>query len=183
MGGGRGVGRVGVRLGRSGRIDAKLLPVVRHAKRADRLGGRTADDLTGSCAPTTVDLGSWCLDASTQPLTNDEVGKNDYLFATQRCVELGGYLPTAAQLIGAVQHVKLSSTIDDDQLTALIDIDPTDGLKDKREMTAARSRSASRRRSAAPTARSRAPPASGGIGLRAPLGRLLMVLQPPHDIY
>ena len=31
-------------------------------------------------------------------VTNDEIGKNNYFFATQKCVELGGYLPTAAQL-------------------------------------------------------------------------------------
>lgn len=125
-----------VRLDRHGKIPAKLLPVVPHAKRADLLGHSTADDLTGSCAPTQVDLGTWCLDASPYPLDNSEVGKNDYAFATQKCVELGGYLPSAAQLIGAAAHVKLASTIDDSQLSALIDIDPTDGTKDKREMSA-----------------------------------------------
>jgi hypothetical protein len=124
-----------VRLGRGNKVSAKLLPTVAHAKRADRLGGKTAEQLTGSCAPTTVDLGTWCLDAATQPLENSEIGKNDFLFATQRCIDQGGWLPDAAQLVGAAQHVKLSSTIDDSQLTALVDIDPTDGTKDKREMS------------------------------------------------
>ena len=32
--------------------------------------------------------------------------------------------------------MKLASTIDDDQLTASIDLDPTDGLRDRREMSA-----------------------------------------------
>jgi hypothetical protein len=32
--------------------------------------------------------------------------------------------------------VKLASTIDDSQLTAVIDIDPSDGTKDRREMSA-----------------------------------------------
>lgn len=49
---------------------------------------------------------------------------------------MGGYLPTAAQPIGAAARVKLSSTIDDSQLTAAIDLDATDGLKDRREMSA-----------------------------------------------
>ncbi|MBS1869133.1 MAG: hypothetical protein JSS99_05675 [Actinobacteria bacterium] len=125
-----------VRLAANGRIPAKLLPVVPHARRADRLGRATADDLKGSCAPEQVDLGTWCLDASPYPLDNADIGKNDYAWATQKCIEQGGYLPTAAQLIGAAARVKLSSTIDDSQLTAVIDIDPSDGMKDKREMSA-----------------------------------------------
>jgi hypothetical protein len=127
-----------VRLGKGHKIPAKYLPTVGHAKLADRLGSNraTADDLTGSCAPTTVDLGSWCLDASTFPIPDKDVGRNNYFYATQACVENGGWLPTAAQLVGAAQHVKLSSTIDDKQISALIDIDATDGLKDRREMSA-----------------------------------------------
>ena len=70
------------------------------------------------------------------PLTNDQVGKNNYFFATQACVAMGGYLPTAAQLIGAANRVKLESTIHDSQLTATVQIDPTRGLKDQREMSA-----------------------------------------------
>ena len=69
-------------------------------------------------------------------VTNEEVGKNNYFFATQKCVELGGYLPTAGQLVGAAPRIKLASTIDDTQLTASIDLDRTDGLKDRREMSA-----------------------------------------------
>jgi hypothetical protein len=124
-----------VRLGANGKIAARVLPVVPSARRAARLGRDTPDDLTGSCQPTQVDLGTWCLDASPYPLDNADIGKNDYAFATQHCIEAGGYLPTAAQLIGAAARVKLSSTIDDSQLTAVIDIDPSDGTKDKREMS------------------------------------------------
>jgi hypothetical protein len=126
-----------VRLGRGHKIAAKLLPTVGHAKLADRLGSSraTADDLTVSCAPTTVDFGTWCLDASTFPIPDRDVGRNNYFYASQACIENGGWLPTAAQLVGAAKRVKLSSTIDDNQLTALIDIDPTDGLKDRREMS------------------------------------------------
>lgn len=120
-----------------GKVPAKQLPTVPRARRADRLGseGATAETLTGSCAPETVDLGTWCLQSALYPLADDEVGRNDYLFATQKCVDLGGWLPTAAQLVGAAQRVKLASTIDDGRLTASIDLDPSDGLKDRREMS------------------------------------------------
>lgn len=126
-----------VRLAPNGKIAARLLPTVPRARVADALGPErlTAERLQGTCAPEAVDLGSWCLSAATYPLADDEVGKNDYLFATQKCVELGGWLPTAGQLIGAAQRVKLSSTIDDSRLTASIDLDPADGLKDRREMS------------------------------------------------
>jgi len=74
--------------------------------------------------------------AAPYPTAGNEVGRTNYQFATDKCVELGGYLPTAAQLIGAASRVKLSSTITDSQLAATIDLDPSDGLKDRREMSA-----------------------------------------------
>ena len=75
-----------VRLGPGGKIPARYLPTVSQAKNARKLSGHTAAQLTGSCAPTTVDLGTWCLMSAPYPLTNDQVGKNDYFFATQACV-------------------------------------------------------------------------------------------------
>ena len=125
-----------VKLGKGAKIPATLLPIVAHARNADRIGGQSAASLNPSCSPTTVDLGTWCLMAAPYPLTNDQVGKNNYFFATQACVALGGYLPTAAQLIGAANRVKLDSTIHDSQLTATVQIDKTRGLKDQREMSA-----------------------------------------------
>ena len=124
-----------VKLGKGGKISASLLPIVAHARNADRIGGQSAASLSPSCAPTTVDLGTWCLMSAPYPLTNDQLGKNNYLFATQACVQMGGYLPTAAQLIGAANRVKLESTIHDSQLTATIPLDPSRGLKDQREMS------------------------------------------------
>ena len=124
-----------LRLGKNGKFPAKAIPKVRAARRADRLGGRTAAQLSESCDPQSVDLGTWCLQTSPFPVPNEDIGKNDFFYATQACVEAGGFLPTAAQLIGAAARVKLSSTIDDDRLTASIDTDPSDGLKDRREMS------------------------------------------------
>lgn len=129
-------GGVIVRLGPNGKIPAKYLPMVPKAKDANKLDGRSATQLKPSCPPTTVDLGTWCLMSSPYPLTNADIGKNNYFWATQACVRLGGYLPTAAQLIGAANRVKLESVITDSPLTATIDQDPSQGLKDQREMSA-----------------------------------------------
>ncbi len=125
-----------LRLDSKAKIPVKALPKVPRATRADKVGDQDADALTSSCSPTTVDLGTWCLSSALQPVTNAEVGKNNWFFATAKCVELGGYLPTAAQLVGAAERVKLASTITDSQLTASTDIDASDGLKDRREMSA-----------------------------------------------
>lgn len=125
-----------LRLGKNKKFPATAIPKVASARNADRLGGRPADDLVASCNPESVDLGTWCLMGQPFPIPNKDVGRNDYFYATQACVEAGGWLPTAAQLVGAAAEVKLASTIGDRQLTAAIDTDPTDGLKDRREMSA-----------------------------------------------
>ncbi len=88
------------------------------------------------CSPETVRIGTVCMMTNTYPLEKGDIGKNNYFFATQKCAELGGYLPTAAQLIGAAPYVKLAGRIDDNEVTASTDVDPTDGLKDRREMSA-----------------------------------------------
>lgn len=119
-------------LGKNREFPAAAIPTVRNAS---RVGGMTVNDLS-SCPPTTADLGTWCLEESPYPLTTQQIGQNNYFFAAQTCVEHGGYLPTAAQLIGAAKRVKLESTIHDNQDTATIPLDPTVGLKDQREMSA-----------------------------------------------
>lgn len=88
------------------------------------------------CSPETVKIGTVCMMTSPYPLERDEIGKSDYFFATRKCASLGGYLPTAAQLIGAASRVKLAGRVDENEVTASTDVDPTDGLKDKREMSA-----------------------------------------------
>jgi hypothetical protein len=120
-------------LGKNRKFPAAALPTVRDAT---HLGGKTLASVEPSCPPATVNLGTWCLMSSPYPLTNAEAGQNNYFWASQACVKLGGYLPTAAQLIGAANRVKLESTIHDSQLTATIPLDPSVGLKDQREMSA-----------------------------------------------
>jgi hypothetical protein len=84
-----------------------------------------------------IDLGSWCLEASTFKVPTTETGQNDYVYATQKCVKEGGWLPTAAQLIGAAPVVALKSTSDDDPGTSGVSEFPEakNGIKDEREMT------------------------------------------------
>jgi hypothetical protein len=88
------------------------------------------------CSPETVKIGTVCMMTNPYPLERDEIGKNDYFFATRKCASLGGYLPTAAQLIGAASRVKLAGRVDENEVTASTDVDATDGLKDRREMSA-----------------------------------------------
>jgi hypothetical protein len=84
-----------------------------------------------------IDLGSWCLESSTFKVPTAEAGQNDYFYAAQKCVKEGGWLPTAAQLIGAAPEVALKSTIDDDPGTSGASEFPeaANGIKDEREMT------------------------------------------------
>ncbi len=122
-------------LGRNGKFPATAIPTVKSARTARTLDGLTAQKLQGTCPPATVDLGSWCLDTSPYPLTNADAGKNNYIWASKACVAEGGWLPSAAQLLGAAARVKLESTINDAPLTATIPRDPSRGLSDQREMT------------------------------------------------
>ncbi len=119
-------------LGKNRKFPAGAIPTVGNAK---RVGGKTADQLAGTCPPATVDLGTWCLDSAPYPLTKADLGKNNYVWASKACEAEGGWLPTAAQLIGAADRVKLESTIRDSPLTATVDLDPSRGLKDEREMS------------------------------------------------
>lgn len=119
-------------LGRNRKFPASAIPTVSNAS---RVGGRTAAELAGTCPPATVDLGTWCLDTAPYPLTNAEAGKNNYVWAAKACEAEGGWLPTAGQLIGAADRVKLESTIHDSPLTATVNQDPSRGLKDEREMS------------------------------------------------
>lgn len=119
-------------LGKNRKFPASAIPTVHNAS---RVGGKTAEQLAGTCPPTTVNLGSWCLDTAPYPVTNADAGKNNYIWASKACAAEGGWLPSAAQLLGAADRVKLESTIHDSQLTATIPLDPSRGLKDQREMS------------------------------------------------
>jgi hypothetical protein len=122
-----------LRLGKNKRFPASALP--RRVQDSVRLNGKRASSFVDNCPDDTVDLGTWCVMNGTWSLARDENGKNDLVFATQKCASRGGYVPDATQLLAAVDRVKLAGTIDDSPLTASIDEDKSDGLKDRREMT------------------------------------------------
>jgi hypothetical protein len=87
--------------------------------------------------PDAVDLGTWCLESSPHPVTPNEIGRNSYVYAAKTCVKDGGWLPSAAQLIGAAGRAKLQSTIDDNPTTSGRDEfqSAKNGIRDKREMS------------------------------------------------
>ena len=124
-----------LRLDAKGKFPVSAIPKVSSAKKADKLGSQSSFDLQVHCASDAVDLGTWCLDASTYTVPPADLGKNDFFYATAACVAKGGYLPSAAQLIGAASKVSLSSYLTDDFMTAGVDTDPSDGLSDRREMS------------------------------------------------
>jgi hypothetical protein len=117
------------------KVGPSTVSLAQKALDAVKLDGLSAEQVSGSCPADTVDLGTWCLESAPYPLTNAELGRNDYIYASKKCVEQGGWLPSAAQLLGAANRVKLESTINDSPLTATVEQDPERGLKDQREMT------------------------------------------------
>jgi hypothetical protein len=84
-----------------------------------------------------IAFGTWCLEASPHTIPPGDVGRNDYFYAAQTCAREGGWLPSAAQLIGAAPKAALQSTIDDNPATSGTEETPeaVRGIKDKREMT------------------------------------------------
>lgn len=129
-----------LRLNRKKKFPASVLP---------RIPGKALPKgVRPRCSPETVKIGTICMMTNPYPLEPGEIGLNNYFFATQKCASLGGYLPTAAELIGAARRVKLAGRVDDNEVTASTDIDPTDGLKDRREMSATLTTTASGGRAA-----------------------------------
>jgi hypothetical protein len=98
-------------------------------------GGRNAgaDSSSAPCPSGAVDIGTYCLSASLQTVNGASTA--DYFTATRTCASQGGYLPTADELIGAANRVKLAGRLDDSPTDATIDQDPSDGLTDWREMS------------------------------------------------
>jgi hypothetical protein len=84
-----------------------------------------------------VNFGTWCLESTPHPIPARDVGENDYFYAAQTCAREGGWLPSAAQLIGAAPKAPLQSTIDDNPGTSGAEEFPAAnrGILDKREMT------------------------------------------------
>jgi hypothetical protein len=106
------------------------------SRKIARLNSRL-EKLKLSCPiPDAVDLGTWCLESGLHPVPPKDIGRNNYVYAAKTCVKEGGWLPSAAQLIGAAARAKLQSTIDDNPTTSGRDEfqSAKNGIKDKREM-------------------------------------------------
>jgi hypothetical protein len=113
-------------------------PAKRKAAQRNQSTAKLANKLKTQCPiSNAIKFGSWCLEAAPHRIPPDDVGLNDYFYATQTCAREGGWLPSAAQLIGAARKASLQSTIDDSPATSGAEEfpDPTRGIKDKREMS------------------------------------------------
>lgn len=124
-------------LGRDRKLPAAAIPTVTSARDAKTLGGKSLSAVTAGCPAGTADIGTWCLMINPYPIATAQQGQNNYFWASQACVAIGGYLPDAAQLIGAAAKVKLESTIDDNPSTATVQGSDGNGPElDQREMSA-----------------------------------------------
>ena len=107
------------------------------AGKAGNLGKKLAKLKVQCPISNAVNFGSWCLESTPHAIPATDVGKNNYFYAAQTCAREGGWLPTAAQLIGAAPKAPLQSTIDDDPGTSGAEESPAAnrGILDKREMS------------------------------------------------
>jgi hypothetical protein len=126
-------------LGKHGKLATAMIPS--SSLSVAKVGGRTRKQLTLSCPSGTANLGTWCLMKSIYPLTaaEQQQGVNDYAWASQACTDLGGFLPSATQLIGAADKVRLESIYTDNPSTSIVDYDDDDDTVsvavDQREMS------------------------------------------------
>jgi hypothetical protein len=119
-------------LGNNRKFPPQAIPTVNNTKHLD---GKTATEIEGTCPPTTVDLGTYCMESSPYPVPATDAGKNNFIYASKTCQKEGGWLPSASELLGAASRVLLDSTIHDSPSTATISLEPALGLTDKREMS------------------------------------------------
>lgn len=117
--------------------DAPAKPEAR-AHSGGKGAGRTLAKLKVQCTiSNAVNFGTWCLESTPHAIPPRDVGKNNYFYAAQTCAKEGGWLPSAAQLIGAAPKAPLQSTIDDNPGTSGAEElpNPNRGILDKREMS------------------------------------------------
>ena len=121
-------------LGNNRKFPASAIPTVHARRQAARRQDRR-EELAAPARrrPSTSAPGAWTRRPTRSPTRS--AGKNNYICRQQGVRDEGGWLPSAAELLGAAERVKLESTIHDSQLTATINLDPSRGLKDEREMS------------------------------------------------
>src|SRR5215813_13709388 len=89
-----------------------------YARKAANLSKKLAQLKVRCPVANAVNFGSWCLESTPHSIPARDVGKNNYFYAAQTCAKEGGWLPSAAQLIGAAPKAPLQSTIDDNPGTS-----------------------------------------------------------------
>lgn len=119
---------------RAARRHARFVLAVLAATFAATVAGSQAAGPSTACPDMTVDVGTYCLSSSLQTAASGQ-STADYFTAARVCASQGGFLPSADQLIGAADRVKLAGRLDDDPSVATIDTNPSDGLTDWREMS------------------------------------------------
>ena len=121
-------------LGKNRKFPRSAIPSVGNARLLD---GKTAEQVGGTCSPDTIDVGTYCIETTPNLhiRTESEKPRFNFIEASKACVKAGGYLPSASELIGAANIIKLESRADDNRLRATINEDPSRGLKDEREMS------------------------------------------------
>jgi hypothetical protein len=92
-------------LGKNKKFPSSVIPTVAETF---RLEGKTASKLESTCPANTADLGTWCLEKHLYPVPKEDVAKNSYFWASQKCSEQGGFLPSASELVAAVKDVELA---------------------------------------------------------------------------
>jgi hypothetical protein len=120
------------------RVVARAKPGKSAPAKSGAVSAAKLNQLKTHCPVTNaVSLGTWCLESTPHPIPAADVGKNDYFYAAQTCVREGGWLPSAAQLIGAAPVAALQSVYNDDPGTSGAEEfpEPSRGIVDKREMT------------------------------------------------
>lgn len=119
----------------TGQAPAGGVPAAANGAKARKAAGGTKN--VQCPVANAVTFGSWCLESTPHSVPASAAGQNNYFYAAQTCVKEGGWLPSAAQLIGAAPRAALQSTIDDDPGTSGAEEFPeaNRGILDKREMT------------------------------------------------
>ncbi len=127
-----------------------------------RRAGGTARPPKNSPAPARRPPSIWVPGAWTRrPIRSrtHEAGKNNFIWASKACEAEGGWLPTASELLGAAERVKLESTIHDTPITATVEPGPEPRPERRtRDELDARSRPRPARRPQARRASAKAPP-------------------------
>lgn len=121
----------------TGLAPAGNAPSAKLDRKLKQLNARILDLKVHCPISNAVDFGTWCLESAPYRVPTKDTGTNDYFYATRTCAREGGWLPTAAQLIGAARKAALQSTIDDDPGSSGAEEfpDASRGIKDKREMS------------------------------------------------